>query len=176
MNYRQYASEDFEQLYALEELCFKPPFRFSRRSMRAFVQHSRSATWIAEEAGQIAGFAIVEWSARRGELRAYIQTIEVAPKARRRGAGRELLNLIEGSAHEVGAGSIWLHVEVENVGAVRLYEAQGYRCQGRKENFYPLGQAALIYRKQVDVDGVEGTLASTADQDSPVNSVDSCGG
>ena len=107
----------------------------------------------------MAGFAIVEWSERRGESSAYIQTIEVAPEARRRGVAAELLNRIEGSVREADAGSIWLHVEAENAGAIQLYEAQGYRCQGRKENFYPLGQAALIYMKRLDLARVADSLA-----------------
>jgi ribosomal-protein-alanine N-acetyltransferase len=167
--YRPYNPEDFDQLYALEEVCFEPPFRFSRRAMRAFVQHPDSATWVAEENGRMAGFAIVEWSVRKGECRAYVQTIEVAPEDRRRGVGEELLNWIECSASGAGASSIWLHVEAENAGAVRLYEAQGYRCQGRKENFYPLGQAALIYMKEIDTKNANSILASAADQDSSVN-------
>jgi len=153
VNFRLYAAEDFDQLYALEVLCFKPPFRFSRRSMRAFVEHLHSATWIAEENGQIAGFAIVEWSVRKDESRAYIQTIEVAPEARRRSVARELLGHIEGSARDAGAASIWLHVDARNASAIRLYEAQGYRCQGRKENFYPQGRSGLLYMKCLDADG-----------------------
>jgi len=156
VNYRPYTAGDFDQLYALEMLCFEPPFRFSRRTMRASVQHTSSATWIAEENGRMAGFAIAEWAERRGESRAYIQTIEVAPEARRRGVGRDLLDRIEGSSREAGAGSIWLHVEVENGSAIRLYEAQGYRCQGRKENFYPFAKAALIYMKSIEL-GVRGS-------------------
>jgi ribosomal protein S18 acetylase RimI-like enzyme len=148
--YRPYNPEDFDQLYALEELCFEPLFRFSRRTMREFMGHPRAATWVAEENGRMAGFAIVQWSERRGQSRAYIQTIEVAPEDRRRGVGEELLNWIECTASGAGATSIWLHVEVENAGAIRLYEAQGYHCQGRKENFYPQGQAALIYMKKLD--------------------------
>jgi ribosomal-protein-alanine N-acetyltransferase len=160
--YRQFVSEDFDRLYALEVLCFRPPFRFSRRTMRAFVQHSDSATWIAEEAGLMAGFAIVEWGARKGESRAYIQTIEVAQDARRRGIGKGLLNRIEGSARDAGAGSIWLHVEAENASAIRLYEAQGYRCQGRKENFYPLGQAALVYMKELELASLSCSVAGAS--------------
>lgn len=160
MIYRPYTPEDFDQLYALEERCFEQPFRFTRRAMQAFVQHPHSATWIAEEDGQMAGFAIVEWRARKGESRAYIQTIEVAPEARRRGIGLELLGRIERSARDAGAALIWLHVDAENVGAVRLYEAQGYRCEGRKEDFYPMGQAALIYMKRLDSVSASRSLGS----------------
>jgi ribosomal protein S18 acetylase RimI-like enzyme len=41
-------------------------------------------------------------------------------------------------------------VEAANVGAIRLYETQGYSCLGRQENYYPLGRAALIYKKRLD--------------------------
>jgi ribosomal protein S18 acetylase RimI-like enzyme len=149
--YRLYKPEDFDQLYALEELCFEPPSRFSRHYMRQLVNRSNGATWIAEEDGQMAGFAIVEWAERKSGVpsdrsssqgckhgvTAYIQTIEVTPEARGQGVGRELLRRIEGSACAAGAGMIWLHVEAANAAATRLYEANGYRCEGRKENYYP---------------------------------------
>jgi len=116
--------------------------------MRQLVNCANVATWIAEEDGQMAGFAIVEWNQEPGEMTAYIQTIEVAPEKRGCGVGRELLNRIEGSARDAGAGMIWLHVEVANAGAIRLYEAHGYRCEGRRENYYPRGRSALIYMKR----------------------------
>jgi ribosomal protein S18 acetylase RimI-like enzyme len=118
--------------------------------MRLLVGRSNVATWIAEENGQIAGFAIVEWS--ESESTAYIQTVEVAPEMRGRGVGRELLGRIESSARRAGAGLIWLHVEETNAAALRLYEAQGYRCEGRQENYYPQGRAALIYLKRLDAE------------------------
>jgi [ribosomal protein S18]-alanine N-acetyltransferase len=153
MNYRPYTDKDFDRLYALEEVCFEPPFRFSRRTIRALVQRSHAATWMAEEKGVIAGFAIVEWTQRKTGVTAYIQTIEVVPELRRHGVSRELLNRIEGSARVAGADSIWLHVDAENAGAIRLYEAQGFHCEGRQERFYPLGRAALIYVKRLDSGG-----------------------
>lgn len=150
MIYRLYTPQDFDALYALEELCFEPPFRFSRSYMRALVQRANAAAWIAEEDGQMAGFAIVEWTERRDGITAYIQTIEVTPEGRGRGVGGELLGRIEGSARAAGAHLIWLHVEAVNAAAIRLYEAQGYLCEGRRENFYPEGRAALIYMKRLD--------------------------
>jgi ribosomal protein S18 acetylase RimI-like enzyme len=148
--YRRYTPEDFIPLYALEERCFQPPSRFDRRYMRSLVNRETVATWIAEENGQIAGFAIVEWS--KSKVTAYIQTIEVAPEMRGRGVGRELLGRIESSARHAGADLIWLHVEEVNAAAIRLYEAQGYRCEGRQEDYYPLGRAALIYGKRLDAE------------------------
>jgi ribosomal protein S18 acetylase RimI-like enzyme len=146
--------QDFDQLYALEELCFEPPYRFSRRYMRQLVSRVNAATWIAEEDRQMAGFAIVEWNQSPDEMTAYIQTIEVAPERRGCGVGRELLGRIESSARLAGARRIWLHVEATNAGAIRLYEAHGYHCEGRKENYYPRGRSALIYRKRLEYEVV----------------------
>ncbi|MFY9852457.1 MAG: N-acetyltransferase [Terracidiphilus sp.] len=151
MIYRLCTPADFEQLYALEEACFEPPSRFSRRYMRLLVQSDSAATWIAEDAGQMVGFAIVEWTEKSNETIAYIQTVEVSLEGRSRGIGRELLIRIEGSARLAGALLIWLHVEEGNTAAVRLYEAQGYRREGREDDYYPLGRAALIYVKRLDV-------------------------
>jgi ribosomal protein S18 acetylase RimI-like enzyme len=150
VNFRPYACEDFEALYAVEELCFEPLFRFGRRYMQQLVSRFDVAAWVAEEDGRVAGFAVVEWAQRKNGVTAYIQTIEVAPEARGRGVGRQLLGRIENSARAAGAGLIWLHVEAANEGAIRLYETQGYSCKGRRENYYPLGRAALIYKKRLE--------------------------
>lgn len=151
MLYRLYKPEDFDPLYALEERCFEPPSRFGRRYMRLLVSRANAATWIAEENGRLWGFAIVEWAEERRGVTAYIQTIEVAPEARGRGVGGALLGSIEDSARAAGAGLIWLHVEAANSGAIRLYEARGYACDGRQENYYPHGRAALIYVKRLSL-------------------------
>jgi ribosomal-protein-alanine N-acetyltransferase len=147
VDYSLYKSGDFPQLYALEELCFLAPDRFSRRYLRSLVSRANAATWIAEDEQRLKGFAIGVWAQRKSEIIAYIQTIEVAPEARRRGVGRELLRLMEASVRAAGASLIWLHVEATNAAAIHLYEAQGYCCQGRRENYYSEGRAAFIYTK-----------------------------
>jgi ribosomal protein S18 acetylase RimI-like enzyme len=146
--YRPEDPEDFAALYAIEEACFQPPLRFSRAYMRHLVRSSDAATWIAEEdPGQMAGFAVVEWSGEARARVAYIQTIEVAPEKRRLGVGAELMRRVEQSAQSAGAAAIWLHVDAENASAIRLYEAHGYKRKGREANFYPRGRAALVYAK-----------------------------
>ncbi len=150
MLYRLYTPEDFADLYAIEEACFEPPQRFGRRYMRQLVVSPNTATWIAEEEdGRMAGFAVVEWTQQTGGMIAYIQTIEVAAARRGRGVGGELLRRIEASAFVADALAIWLHVDAGNAGAIRIYEAAGYLCRGRKENYYARGRAALIYAKRL---------------------------
>src|ERR1035438_9627242 len=121
--------------------------------MRRLVDSPHAATWIAAEDGRMAGFAIVEWTEESGGVAGYIQTIEVSPDWRGQGIGKELLRRLEGSARAAGAEDIWLHVDAENAAAIRLYEANGYRNEGREEGFYSLGRAALVYGKQLGASG-----------------------
>lgn len=151
MRYRLYQSGDFAALYAVEELCFAPPFRFSRAYMRQLVQSRNSATWIAEEEGELIGFAIVEWAPSENVITAYIQTIEVTPGRRGQGIGGELLRRIEDSARAAGTTTIRLHVDAENSAAIRLYKGRGYVRQGREEHYYARHRAAFIYCKTLEL-------------------------
>jgi len=149
MLYRLFQPDDFAQLYAIEEICFQPPLRFSRAFMRKLTEGQRFVTWIAERDGQLTGFAIVDLKATFEKFAAYIQTIEVAPEQRGQGIGSELLTRVECSAHNADAHSIWLHVDTENKGAIGLYEARGYMRKGREEHFYARHRAAFVYRKSL---------------------------
>jgi len=149
MDYRPYQSGDFAQLYSVEELCFDEPFRFDRALMRKLIANPNSATWIAEEERKLAGFTIVDWATVPKGTVAYIQTIEVHPGSRRRGIAAELLNHAEDSARAAGAAAIWLHVDVENPGAISLYESRGYARKGREEHFYARHRPAFVYAKQL---------------------------
>jgi ribosomal protein S18 acetylase RimI-like enzyme len=147
VDYRLYRSGDFDAVYAIEVACFKPPFRFGHKCMKQLVIRADAATWVAEESGCLQGFAIVEWARDAGGVAAYIATIEVMPGLRGNGVGGELLRKLEGSAVGAGAKELWLHVDAENSGAIRLYQVHGYRCEGREEDFYPNGRAALVFSK-----------------------------
>ena len=149
MLYRPYKPEDFAALYAIEEICFHPPFRFTRAHMRKLIDARESATWIAEAESLMAGFAIVSWRAVTGGVMAYIDTIEVLPDLRARGIGNELLNHVEASARTAQASSLWLHVDVTNSGAIRLYERHGFLSHGSEEHFYAPGRGAHIYGKEL---------------------------
>jgi ribosomal protein S18 acetylase RimI-like enzyme len=149
MNYRLFQRDDFPDLYAIEELCFQPPQRFTRRYMRQLIASPDAATWIAEMGGHMAGFAIVEWALQITGIVAYISTIEVLPEQRGAGIGAELLRRLEGSANAERAMQIWLHVDVENTAAIRLYQRSGYRQTDRAEHYYARNRTAAIYLKNL---------------------------
>jgi ribosomal-protein-alanine N-acetyltransferase len=150
VQYRLYRAEDFEAIYALEEVCFQPPFRFGRGYMRKMVGRRNAATWIAaEEDGAAAGFANVHWENRRGGVKAYLETLEVSPESRGRGTGGALLRRCEESAQAAGAEVLDLHVDAENAAAIALYRAHGFERIGRVEGYYPQGRAAEVYAKRL---------------------------
>jgi ribosomal protein S18 acetylase RimI-like enzyme len=149
MDYRLYKPDDFAPLYAIGEACFELPFRFGRVYMQWLVKAPNSATWIAEEAGAMAGFGIVEWTPSIHGLSAYIQTVELSAAFRGRGVGRELLKHIEESARSAGASTLWLHVDVTNDIAIHLYESYQFMKVGEEKNYYASGRDALIYRKSL---------------------------
>jgi len=155
MVYRLYTPEDFLALHAIEQVCFKPPLRFSRRTMRQLVRDPSSATWIAEENGNVAGFAIVVWAHGIDGPIAYIQTVEVMPEQRGRGTGKELLRHAEASARRAGAAAIWLHVDAENNTAVHVYETLGYQREGSEANYYPNRRAAFVFLKRLGSETLE---------------------
>ncbi len=149
MHYRLYRPEDFPQLYAIEEICFQPPIRFPRRYMRQLVGSAKTATWIAEQDQQMAGFAIVVLTRQSENTTAYIQTIEVSPAQRKHGIATELLSRIESSAIAAGAYEIGLHVAEGNTAAIRLYQAHGYLPRGREQNYYSNGTDGIIFSKSL---------------------------
>jgi ribosomal protein S18 acetylase RimI-like enzyme len=151
VEYRLYRAEDFGALYAIEEVCFQPPHRFGKGYMRMLLKQADGAAWIAERDEAMCGFGIVEWGMAADEgVMAYVQTLEVLPEARGAGAGSELLRRLEGSARDAGAVVIWLHVDAENGGAIRLYERGGYHPAGQEPDHYGRGRAGLVYAKQLD--------------------------
>lgn len=140
---REYRPGDWEAMHALDLVCFGPEFRFSRRTMRGFAEAKGAVTVLAEAAGELAGFAIVQMEGKTG----YVVTLDVAPAWRRRGLARRLMAEMERRAEAQGAEQMALHVFAGNEGAIRFYEAMGYGRVGMVEGFYGRGLDAWMYWK-----------------------------
>ncbi len=154
MRLREYNSTDLGTIFALDEVCFEPPFRFSARVMRQFAEARNALTVVAEtEAGEIAGFSVAHVERAGKGLRAYVVTLDVAPHYRRHGLARQMMEQIEQQAIEAGCDSMELHVSVDNKGAIAFYESEAYERSHIVKSFYGLGRHAFVYRK---------VLASTA--------------
>ena len=52
MRLREYSGRDLGIIFALDEVCFEPPFRFSARAMRQFAEARNALTVVAENEGR----------------------------------------------------------------------------------------------------------------------------
>ncbi|ODA91191.1 ribosomal-protein-alanine acetyltransferase [Leifsonia xyli subsp. xyli] len=88
--------------------------------------------------------------APRGSGEGDIQTVAVAPHARRRGLGRTLLLALVGEARKRGAREVFLKVRADNPGARSLYRQLGFEEMGVCPQYYqPDGVDAIVMRLTV---------------------------
>ncbi len=80
----------------------------------------------------ISGFLVARHVAPEWEL----ENIVVAPAARRRGIGRQILDALLTTARKTNSASMFLEVRESNVAARSLYEKMGFRQTGRRPNYY----------------------------------------
>jgi ribosomal-protein-alanine N-acetyltransferase len=146
---RLFVASDLPALYAVEEVCFAPPLRFSRSLMRSLANDPGCRTWLGIVDNVRAGFAILGLSSEDDPATAYIWTIEVLPVFRRMGVARQLLMRVEESACDAGCVAIELHVSERNLDAMALYESCGYVRFGMDPEFYGWGEDGLRYRKAI---------------------------
>jgi len=95
----------------------------------------RGAGWVAENDGEVVGFAILD--AREQNVWALF----VNPAAERQGIGRRLFGLLTEWAAEKSLPSLWLSTE-PGTRADGFYEAAGWRRAG----FTPSGEARFEWR------------------------------
>ena len=120
MELRGYLPSDLDALVALDNICFEPPFRFSRSAMRSFVTAKNSRVTVATAAdGSLAGFCVLHTQHAKPDAVGYIVTLDVAAEYRRRGLAGELMDRAEAQAQEAGCAAVALHVFTGN--APRLY-------------------------------------------------------
>lgn len=163
MYLRAYKHDDLPAIFALDRVCFQPPFRFSRGAMRQFAEAPNALVQLAcehtaeGEPEQLCGFAIVHLEDTGQGSDGYVVTLDVTPAYRRQGIAEALMRSAERMCLRLGAHAVTLHVFRENIGAVRLYERLGYLYEQRVANFYGRGLDAAIYRKPLRPD--EGSLS-----------------
>lgn len=145
---RNIEREDLDQLFALDQICFRPGIAYSKKDLSYFIRHPRSLSFAAvDDVHGIAGFAIVELA--RNNV-GHIVTIDVAPERRREGIGRLLMqSMIDGLA-AWNVSTIRLEVAVDNLEAQSFYLRHGFVQTGRIPGFYMGSLDALTMQKSLD--------------------------
>ena len=142
--------DDLDAIMALETATFEND-AWSAASMRSEIANP-SARYLVAEALEppraVVGYGGV-LAPRRSE-QADIQTIAVAPSARRAGLGRTLMNALITEATVRGAREVFLGVRADNPGAQQLYESLGFEALAIRPGYYqPDNVDAIVMRLTV---------------------------
>ena len=90
--------------------------------------------WVAELEGRVVGQLLItfEWSDWRNRMVWWIQSVHVAPEARRAGVFRALYDHARREARAAGAAGLRLYVDTTNTRAQTVYAAVGMKGEHYK--------------------------------------------
>jgi ribosomal-protein-alanine N-acetyltransferase len=74
----------------------------------------------------------------------HVTNIAVHPSARRQGVGTAVLRGLLRRSESAGITDFTLEVRASDVGAAAMYEKAGFRVEGRRRDYYPDREDALI--------------------------------
>ena len=120
---------DLDELVALETACFETD-RLSRRSFKHWLTADHRALLVAEVAKAVVGYILIIY--HPGTRLARIYSIAVSPQQRGLGIAKLLMSAGEQAANDDGRLYLRLEVSVDNIPAIKLYEAQGYQKRIRR--------------------------------------------
>lgn len=143
---RDYSPIDFDQLWALDQVCFADDISYSRSELRMYLSLRTAISIVAEAAEKIVGFVIAD---SRPARPAYIVTLDVDPQQRRSGAATALFSELESRLLRAGVPAIRLEVAADNTPAISFYRKHGFFETGRKEGYYGGRLDAISMRKEL---------------------------
>lgn len=111
------------------------------------VRHAESVALVAKAEAALLGFAIMEF----GEETAHLNLLAVAPEARRRGVGRQLIRWLEETACTAGTFVIRLELRAGNAEALGFYRSLGYSESGRVPGYYQGIEDAIRMRRDLRI-------------------------
>lgn len=136
---------DIQEVAKLEEACFSMPW--SEHSLKESLQRSAYLFLVAEEAGEIVGYAGLLQVQEEGD----ITNIAVKESFRGQGIGRHLTEQLLECGKKRGIQDFTLEVRVSNAAAIHVYESLGFEAAGIRKRFYekPVEDALIMWKRQV---------------------------
>lgn len=138
---------DLDELLRIEKAVFTTD-RISGRSFRRLMASRTAEMLVADNDGEIAGYALVLY--RRGSTVARLYSIATAAEWNGRGVGRRLLAAAEEQALARDCAIMRLEVHEQNEAAISLYKSCGYRPFDREEEYYEDKGPALRFEKRLN--------------------------
>jgi ribosomal-protein-alanine N-acetyltransferase len=154
---RAATSADIPAMVALDRACITAAHWTEEQYLDAFARDGVERLVLAAEtlsstasdeanaitASSLQGFLVARHVAAEWEL----ENIVVAPTARRKGLGQQLLDALLAAARESGSSSVFLEVRESNASARSFYEEAGFKQTGRRKSYYANPtEDAVVYR------------------------------
>ena len=144
---RHAVREDFETLLEIDEASFPGGVAYDANELAYFMHREGAETLVAEEAGEIIAFLIME--VHRNRRTATIITLDVRENRRRMGYGTMLLERAEDILRDYGTEIYDLQVDVSNRNAVWFYNKHGFTVVRTLANYYANGNDAYLMIKEL---------------------------
>lgn len=140
---------DLDALLELERACYLPQQAYQREEYRYALHRAKAVNLVLEANHKVIGF--VGAFHHRTQRAGHIYTVNVHPDARGQGLGQRLMAACEDELATLGMTRVVLEVNVENEGAIRLYERVGYTRTARLKDYYTTYRVndAFVYVKQL---------------------------
>lgn len=131
---------DLAVVNAIEQCSYSVPW--SDATFRGLLRRGDAELLVAEEHGEVLGYAIFWQVLDQGEL----GNVAVTPGARRGGIARRLILAVMERAAARGVQELFLEVRPSNGGARQLYDSLGFVPVGRRRNYYqePVEDAVVM--------------------------------
>jgi ribosomal protein S18 acetylase RimI-like enzyme len=143
-------TKDLKGMMRIEELCFGDE-RFDSGTVRAYLTRKDAFAVVAVAKEGVVGAAMGIVATRLGCGR--IGSVAVLRDYRGKGLGRKLLEACENEFRARGITHFMLEVAVDNVEAIGIYEANGYRINSVIGGYYSRGKDAYFMEKDVTMQG-----------------------
>jgi mycothiol synthase len=128
---RPYMQKDVEALVSI----FSEAFGDMREESLDLIEFNTTTEglnmWTAELDGEVVGTVTTR---KEGEVQ-WISAFAVAPNKQGKGIGTQILNWVKDYALRNGEKTILLDVEIENMGALRVYEKAGFMKSSQMDYF-----------------------------------------
>lgn len=132
---RPFMQKDTEALVAI----FSEAFGDMREESLELIEFNTTTEglvmWTAEMDGEVVGTVTTR---KEGEVQ-WITAFAVAPNKQRQGIGTQILNLVKDYAIRAGEKTVLLDVEIENTGALRVYEKAGFMKSSQLDYYIYIG-------------------------------------
>jgi ribosomal-protein-alanine N-acetyltransferase len=132
MHLRNITNDDFDELVALDHICFADGIAYTKSAFRSFLALKNNLGYLIEEDEKLIAFILTAWSYKTAE----IITIDVNPGFRRKGLGTKMLRRVEKELKRRGISTACLHVSVDNKAALEFYIKEGFEVLDRIDEYY----------------------------------------